>query len=74
MDSIFEMLQPEHTFSFTLGGFKSDLQLVDGKPVSSEVMEVTLSCDAAKVSNTEMGKVMQVLHKYLEHPHEMLTI
>ena len=64
MDSIFFLLQPEHTFSFTLGG----------KPVSSEVMEVTLSCDAAKVSNTEMGKVMQVLHKYLEHPHEMLTI
>merc|ERR1712137_1059382 len=74
VDSVTEMLEPEHTFSLALGGFKNDLALVNGMPVSNEVMEVTLSCDASKVSNTEMGQIMHVLHEYPEHPHDMLTI
>eukprot|EP00339_Tiarina_fusa_P006229 CAMPEP_0117031030 /NCGR_PEP_ID=MMETSP0472-20121206/22351_1 /TAXON_ID=693140 ORGANISM="Tiarina fusus, Strain LIS" /NCGR_SAMPLE_ID=MMETSP0472 /ASSEMBLY_ACC=CAM_ASM_000603 /LENGTH=267 /DNA_ID=CAMNT_0004739273 /DNA_START=115 /DNA_END=918 /DNA_ORIENTATION=- len=71
MDSIFEMLAPENTFSLTLGGFRKELKLVNGQPVAREIMEVTLSCDAAKVTPPEMGKIMNVLHKYLEHPHDM---
>ena len=57
-----------------LGGVKQSLDIgEDGKPFVTQTIDLSLSCDARRVSYTEVGKILQRLQQYVECPYEMLT-